>query len=281
MLLDAANPFFAEVSRGIEDRLAEANCMLMVCSTDVGAVREAHYLQTMEELGVRGVLVNPVSPRLDRLVQLSRRGTPVILLDHPRADADLCAVAVDDVRGGELAAEHVVSLGHRRIAFLSGSNDVRSLRDRSDGVRLGLAAAGLDLSRALVEVRVPQPCTVDLADATVDRVLAASPRPTAIICFNDIVALGAMRGLRRRGVAVPQEMSVVGYDDVEFAGQLSPALTTIRQPKHQLGRAAAELLLSEDRPGHKHQEIRFTPELIPRGSTAPPDPSRCGHRVEG
>jgi LacI family transcriptional regulator len=91
-----------------------------------------------------------------------------------------------------------------------------------------------------------------------------------VVCFNDMAAVGVMRGLARAGVDVPGRMSVLGYDDVVFASQLAPALTTIRQPTHELGRAAAELLLAEGRPGHRHKEVRFTPELVVRASTAPP-----------
>lgn len=274
LLLDTANPFFAEVSRGIEDRLTEAGCLLIVGSTDVRAAQENNYLRMMEELGVRGILVNPASSRLDRLVQLSGRGTPVVLVDHPQAGADLCAVAVDDVHGGGVAADHLLSLGHRRIALLGSRAGIRSLRDRAEGVRGSITRARLDVSSTLVEIPVPEPCTVEISDSVVDQVLAVSPRPTAVICFNDVVALGQLRGLRRRGIAVPEQMSVIGYDDVQFAEQLSPALTTVRQPKYQLGRAAAELLLAEHRQGHQHQEIRFTPELVVRASTAPPTTSR-------
>lgn len=268
VLLDSANPFYAEVARGMEDRLAEAGCMPIVCSTDVRADRETRYLHMLEELGVRGILLSPVSSRLDAAVALGRRGTPVVLVDHPRAGAQLCAVAVDDVRGGELAAEHLVGLGHRRIAFVRARADVPSLLGRAQGLQLGLAAAGLDVSAALVQIALPPPANVDTAEAAVARVLAAAPRPTAVVCFNDMVALGVMRGLRAAGVDIPAQMSVLGYDDVVFASQLAPALTTIRQPTYQLGRAAAELLLAERRPGHRHREIRFTPELVVRQSTA-------------
>jgi LacI family transcriptional regulator len=270
VLLDGANPFFAEVARGMEDRLAEAGCMLVVCSTDVRAERETRYLHMLEELGVRGIMLSPVDSDLDAAVALVRRGTPVVLVDHPRGRMPLCAAAVDDVRGGELAAEHLVGLGHRRIALLRPEVDVRSVVDRAAGLRRGLVAARLDVSAALVEVAVPPPASVAEAETAVTRVLAATPRPTAVVCFNDMAAVGVMRGLRAAGVAVPERMSVVGYDDLVFVGQLSPPLTTIRQPTYELGRAAAELLLAEGRPGHRHRESRFTPELVARRSTAPP-----------
>ncbi len=268
VLLDSANPFFAEVARGMEDRLAEAGCMPIVCSTDIRLGREARYLRMLEELGVRGVLLSPVGSRLDAAVELARRGTPVVLVDHPRAGLPLCAAAVDNMRGGELAVEHLLARGHRRIAFIRCAAEVRTVDDRGEGIRHALRTAGLDIARTLVEVRTPQPAGLDEADRAVDAVLAAVPRPTAIICFNDMAAVGVMRGLRRHSVVVPDEISIVGYDNVIFASQLSPALTTVRQPTHRLGRAAAELLLAEAEPGHRHREIRFTPELVVRASTA-------------
>jgi len=270
VLLDSANPFFSEVARGMEDRLAESGCMLVVCSTDVRADRETRYLNMLEELGVRGVLLAPVSSDLEAAVALDRRGTPVVLVDHPRGRARLCAVTVDNARGGELAAEHLLELGHRRIALLHAEVRVRSLVDRADGLRRGLVAAGLDVSAALVPVSLPPPAGLTEAEAAVARVLALAPRPTAIVCFNDMAAVGVMRGLRSAGVDIPGQMSVLGYDDLVFAGQLAPALTTIRQPTRELGRAGADLLLAEGLPGHRHREIRFTPELVTRQSTAAP-----------
>jgi LacI family transcriptional regulator len=270
VLLDSANPFFSEVARGMEDRLAAAGCMLIVCSTDVRAERETRYLHMLEELGVRGILLAPVNSCTGEAVALSRRGTPVVLVDHPRSDEPLCAVASDNVRGGELAAEHLLALGHRRIAVLSSQAAVRSLVDRANGLRRGVSAAGLDPAAVLTEAPLPPPASVDEAEAATAAVLAAAPRPTAVVCFNDMTAVGAMRGLRAAGVDIPRQMSIIGYDDLVFAGQLAPALTTIRQPTYELGRAAAELLLAERDADHRHREILFSPELVVRASTAPP-----------
>jgi len=269
VLLDSANLFFAETARGIEDRLAEAGCMLVVCSTDVRAERERDYLRMLEEHGVRGILVSPVSTRLDELTRLGQRGTPVVLLDHPQAGLDLCAASVDNVRGGQLAVEHLLSLGHRRIADVRAAFDVRSLADRGRGAVDGVVAAGLDPAEVLTTVRVAAPTSDRSVAEAVDRVLALDPRPTAVLCFNDDTALRVVRALHQRGIGVPDGMSVIGYDDVRFAAELAPPLTTIRQPTYRLGRAAAELLLAEADGGHLHQEVLFRPELIVRGSTRP------------
>ena len=288
VILDLANPFYSEVTRGIEDRVTEAGCMLMLCSTDAQAAKEAQQLRVLEEHGVRGVLVNPAGPRLDSLTGMAKRGTPVVLLDHPQEHAALCAVTVDNVLGGRLAAQHVLELGHRHLAFLYSSVGTRQSVQRREGIRQALLAAGLDPATALVDVDLPPPDIAGSADAALDALLAGPHVPSAILCFNDIAALGALRGLRRLGVSVPGEISVVGYDDVQFAAELAPALTTVRQPKYQLGRAAADLLLDEARPGHQHQEILLRPTLVIRDSTAAPAsgsrpdaPARAGPRVTG
>ncbi|XVV05967.1 LacI family DNA-binding transcriptional regulator [Actinosynnema sp. CA-248983] len=272
VLLDLANPFYGEVSRGVEDRVTEAGCMLMLCSNDAQAAKEARHLQVLEEHGVRGILVAPAAARLDALASLAKRGTPVVLLDHPQEDIDLCAVTVDNVLGGRLAAQHVIELGHRRLAFLHSSLGARQSVQRREGIHQALHGAGLDPATALVEVDIPPPDVAGGADAALDALFADPRPPTAVLCFNDIAALGVLRGLRRLGLAVPGEVSVVGYDDVQFAAELAPALTTIRQPKYELGRAAADLLLDETRPGHRHHEVLLRPILVVRGSTAAAPP---------
>jgi LacI family transcriptional regulator len=269
--LDLANPFYAEVNRGIEDGLAPAGCLLLAGSTDLHPGKEEQLLHLLEQQAVRGIVIAPAAADPEPLLRLSRRGIPVVLLDHPRGRLDLCAVAVDDVLGGRLAAEHLIALGHRRIAFLGGAVDPGPVDRRREGVRDALTAAGLDLLD--VRVRIHPPSLVDAAAAAVERILAASPPPTAVICLNDTAALGLLDGLQAAGVRVPADISVVGYDDLPIARRLAPSLTTVSQPNYELGRTAAGLLLDEGRPDHTHREIRFQPSLVVRASTGPPP---CG-----
>lgn len=270
--LDLANPFYAELNRGIEDRLAEEGCLILACSTDLRPAKEKQLLSLLEGQAVRGIIISPVGSDLAMPLQLSQRGTPVVLIDHPRGRLDLCAVAVDDVLGGQLAAEHLISLGHRRIAYLGDTISPGPVARRRDGVRQALGAAGLDPDEALFEIRmrIHPPPLVAAAAAAVEQLLAAAPPPTAVICLNDTAALGLLDGLGAAGVRVPADISVVGYDDLPFARRLAPPLTTVNQPKYQLGHTAAELLLDEARPDHAHREIRFQPSLVVRASTAPP-----------
>ncbi|ACZ89265.1 LacI family DNA-binding transcriptional regulator [Streptosporangium roseum] len=269
---DIGNPFFTEVLPGIESRLSEEQLLLVVCSSNDSPEKEAHYLQTLEQHRVPGILITPAGDDIGHLVDLHRRGVGVVLLDRPGADSQLCAVAVDNVRGGELAGNHLLSLGHRRIGFLNGPLVIRQCRDRREGLLRAVRNAGLVPDEVVTEITLPV-LNAAGGEAGLDELLAmAGPPPTALFCMNDMVALGALRNLEQRGVTVPGEMAVVGYDDVEFAALLSPSLTSIRQPKQQLGRAAAELLLTDARgeAGHWHQEIVFQPELVVRASSSAP-----------
>jgi LacI family transcriptional regulator len=272
VILDMANPFYAELNRGIEDRLAEAGCLVLTCSTDHQPAKEQQVLGLLEEQGVRGVIISPVDRDPASLLGMSRRGTPVVLIDHPLGALDLCAVTVDHLRGGQLVAEHLVSLGHRRIAYLGGAVDADGVNYRREGLRQVLAASGLDPSEHLLDIRVrtQPPPLVDAAAAAVEHVLSADPRPTAVVCLNDTVALGVLNGLDAAGLRVPADISVVGYDDIRFAARLAPPLTTVIQPKYEFGVTAAELLLDEEQADHVHREIQFQPTLVVRASTAPP-----------
>ncbi len=269
VLLDTSNAYFATVARGIEDCLADDGCMLVQCSTDMQERREERYLRLLEEQGVRGVIISPVAPGLPELVRLGERGIPVVLLDHPRDGTDLCAVTVDNVAGGALAARHLLAAGQRNIAFVRSGPPLRTISDRLAGVRDAFYDHGLDPDAHVAEIAVRSTATSAIAEEAIAGILGRSPRPDAVICCNDAAALGVYRGLRERGIAIPDDISVVGYDDVEFAAELSPALTTVRQPAYEVGYAAARLLLSEEQTGHRHEQVTFLPELVERDSTAP------------
>lgn len=270
--LDLGNPFFAEVNRGIEDRLAQDGCLVLAGSTDLRPAKEKRLLNLLQGQAVRGIIISPVDPDHAPLLRLSRTGTPVVLIDHPRGRLDLCAVVVDDVLGGRLAGEHLISLGHRRIAYLGGVVDSAPVARRREGLRAALADADLDPDEALLDIRmrIHPPPLLSAAAAAVEQLRAATSPPTAVVCLNDTAALGLLDGLHAAGVRVPADLSVVGYDDLPFARRLAPPLTTVRQPAYQLGHTAAELLLDEAKADHVHREVQFQPTLVVRSSTAPP-----------
>jgi len=263
VVLDVANPFFTATARGIEDRLAQDDLVLMLASSDEDPEREARFVRQFVEHGVRGLLVTPSQGSLDSLLRVRERGTDVVLLDHTSPFPGVSSVAVDDVRGAGLAATHLLELGHERIAFLNGPVSIRQCADRRQGVVEALVAAGLDPGRALVEIQLASLNADGGARATTALLERPGPLPTATFCVNDLTALGALRVLREANLPVPRAMAVVGYDDVNFAAELAVPLTSVRQPSHELGWCAADLLLGTGEP----EQVLFQPELVVRASS--------------
>ena len=267
VLLDLANPFFAEMVKGAEAVLRENGYVLVVCSSDESKEQEKRYLRALEEHRVDGLLITPVERDLASIGALAARGVPTVLLDREGAKTGLCSVTVDDVRGGELAASHLLGLGHAHIAFVNGPTSIRQCADRRQGVRRAFKRKGLSPDEGLRELVAPA-LSVEQGERAAGLLLAQRPLPTAVMCANDLLALGVLKGLTKAGVAVPDEVALVGYDDVAFASMLSPPLTSVRQPKYELGVSAATLLLEEtEGADHEHRSVRFEPELVVRASS--------------
>ncbi len=268
VMLDATNPFFTDVAQGMETAAETAGLSLVLCNSRGREGREQHHLELLQQQRVQGLLITPVSPESDVLEALRDRGTPVVIVDRTRDDPSFCTVAVDDVLGGRLAIEHLVDRGHRRVAYIGGPPSLGQVRDRLEGARLAWRDAGLPDEDLLVI------STEELVVAEGRRAgerlagIASSKRPTAAFCANDLLALGLLQHAITAGLRVPHDLAIVGYDDIEFAGAAAVPLTSVRQPRQELGRAAAELVLAEATdPDHEHQQVLFTPELVARAST--------------
>jgi LacI family transcriptional regulator len=268
VVLDVRNPFFTDVAEGAERAAEESGLSLFLCHSDNRASREADYLAHLVEQRVQGILVTPVDPAAPGLAEVRRNGTPLVIVDRTREDDKFCSVAVDDVLGGRLAVEHLVERGHTRVAFIGGPDSIGQVRDRLEGARRAWADAGLPADQLTV---VPTAAlTVVEGRSAGERVmgLAARRRPTAAFCANDLLALGLLQQLSTAGLAVPGDLAIVGYDDIDYAGAAAVPLTSVRQPRQELGRRAAELVLDEaENPAHLHQQLVFTPELVARRST--------------
>jgi LacI family transcriptional regulator len=277
VVLDVRNPFFTEVARGVEDYAQAKGYAVILCNSDEAEDKERRYLRVLEEQRVRGILITPVHGSAPAIKGIRDRGTPVVLLDRPGPPGH-CSVAVDDRRGGELAVAHLLALGHRRIAVVNGPLAIRQCADRRRGAYHAVIRAGLDPAAVLTEISVPTMNTVCGAEAA-DKIRAPGPygpgTPTAAFCTNDLLALGLLRRLSQLGAQVPGDLAIVGYDDIDFAADSAVPLTSIRQPKYELGQTAAQLLLEEaDTPAeHEHRRFVFTPELITRASSQP-EPAR-------
>lgn len=260
------DPFFTEVARGAEDAARHDGHLMIMCSSDGNAVQERRLLEVLDEQRASGALISPVDERGEDLAWLRRRGTSIVLLGCRRRH--YCSVRVDDVSGGELAAEHLLSLGHRQLAYVAATHSTRQHGDRLLGVRQTLARH--DLPPTACEVVDVGPLAADGEGRAAAELLSRSPRVTGVICGNDLLALHLVAGLISLGLRVPREVSVVGYDDIQLAQQGPLPLTTIKQPKSDLGRVGATLVMEEVRrtAAHAHQQVVFQPELVVRETTA-------------
>ena len=268
IMLDATNPFFTDVGQGIEQAAETADLSVFLCNSDNQGDRERSYLTRLEEQRVQGILITPVVPDDPTMAAIARRGTPVVLVDRTTSADEHCSVAVDDVLGGQIAVEHLIELGHRRIAFVGGPGTIGQVRDRLQGARSAAAKAGLPDS-SLLEISTTS-MTVAEGRHAGERLdgISSSRRPTAAFCANDLLALGLLQHCVAVGQRVPQDLAIVGYDDIDFAAAAAVPLTSVGQPRRQLGQTATELLLDEaTNPEHRHQQVVFTPELIVRTSS--------------
>ena len=268
VMLDGGNPFFHDVAQGIELAAEDADLSLFICTSNGRADREAVHLDRLMQQRVQGVLITPVNPEAPHLLEISRRGIPVVIVDRVGAGGAFCSVAVDDVLGGRIAAEHLAEQGHTRIAVVGGPESLGQVRERLEGARqiwdeLGLPAADLTyLPTAALSVAEGRSAGERLAG------IPARRRPTAAFCANDLLALGLLQQSIGAGLRVPEDLAIVGFDDIEFAAAAAVPLTSVRQPRQELGRAAAQLVLEEAAGGrHEHQQLSFVPELVARAST--------------
>ncbi|HSN44655.1 MAG TPA: LacI family DNA-binding transcriptional regulator [Propionibacteriaceae bacterium] len=262
VVLDLSNPFYTELIRGIEDRLALDDHTLMVCSSDQDSAREQSFLRLFAEQGVRGVVVTPMESTAANLKALAKHGIPAVLIDA--LSGDHASVGVDDTEGARQAVAHLLDQGHTRIGFLNGPAGVEQCQHRHNGAIAALQERGLDPAEALVEIGLD----TFSSDAGQDGMVKLLDQPvpvTATFCVNDIVALGAMRELRLRNLSIPKNMAIVGYDDVWFASELMTPLSSVNQPMRKLGWTAADLLLN-GATGDEH--VVFSPELVVRESSS-------------
>jgi LacI family transcriptional regulator len=268
MVLDVGNPFFTDLARGVEAAAAHAGLTVLLCNSGDDPAREDHYLAILQEQRSYGVLMTPVRAATDRIRRMRAYGTPVVFVDQGSSRRQ-CSVTVDDVAGGELAVGHLLAVGHRRIAFVGGPMSTRQVADRLAGAqRATLTAEAGAAELDVIETAALTVAAGREAAVTLDE-LPPSRRPTAAFCANDLVALGMLQELTRRQRSVPADLAIVGYDDIQFAAAAAVPLTSIAQPREQLGRAATELLIEEvEQPlTHVHQQIVFQPELVVREST--------------
>lgn len=273
VVLDVRNPFFTDVGRGAEDRAAETGLSVLMGNSDESADREAAYLDLFEEQRVQGVLLSPIGDVTTRLARLRARGTPTVLVDRLSDQGTFSSVSVDDVAGGYLAAAHLIGQGCTKIAFVGGPLSIRQVIDRLHGANQAVA----EHREVRLEVMSQSGLSVQTGRAVGHSILERAPdqRPDGIFAANDIVAVGLLQAftmMEQRRIKVPEEIALIGYDDIDFASATVVALSSIRQPSVLMGRTAVDLLVRELAAGaagtpFTHEQIVFAPELVVRDSS--------------
>ncbi|WP_339618317.1 substrate-binding domain-containing protein [uncultured Salinibacterium sp.] len=273
VVLDVRNPFFTDIARGAEDKAAEGGLTVTLGNSDESSEREAKYLDLFEQQRVFGVLISPYGDISARLDSMRKRGIPSVLVDRESPNSTFSSVSVDDIVGGRLAAQHLLDIGRRRIAFVGGPMAIRQVSDRLAGAQ----SAADEVPNAQIDVIELDALTVIAGRDAGAMILARAPheRPDAIFAANDLVAMGVLQALLMSSdggpsVRVPEDIALIGYDDIDFASAAVVPLSSISQPSAQMGQTAVELLLNEAAdPSADRRKVVFSPKLVVRESTAP------------
>jgi len=276
-----ADPFIAEVARGVEETALDNEYSVVLCACHAEPERELACVRTLREKRVDAIIVT--SSRVGSLYVplLEQLAVPIVLINNQHEGRYVYSVRNDDRRGGGLVGDQLAALGHRRVAYIGGPPNAYSSVERLEGCRAALQEHGGDIPHDLV---VPGDGRTGGGMTGAVLLLQRSPHPTAVFCYNDMTAIGALRAVKEAGLRVPGDVSIVGYDDIPFAVFVDPPLTTVVQAKHALGQNAMELALrildeQEQREGQEEpvdddhldtSDIVLTPHLVERASCAPP-----------
>ena len=273
-----ANPFWGEFVRAIEEAARPFGHSVLAASTDRDPAREQSYTEAMYRQGIRAIIFGSSPLSISHLSSLVERNLHILVFDRRSRNGDLDAVdcvSVNNGLGGRLATEALVDLGHSRIGFISGPIKTASRRDRFAGYKRALRAAGIEYDPARVwagsgKSAFGDPEAPELGRVGARALLTAGSGITAIVAVNDMYALGAYAGIRSVGLAVPNDVSVIGFDDIALTTLVEPPLSTVRQPVWEMAEAAVERLVAclADDAGDQPLRAEFAPELVMRGSTA-------------
>ena len=273
IISDVANPFFAALTRGVEDVAQSEGFSLVLCNADRGKAKQRQYLERLLAGGVKGMIIAPAANAINDLKRLPRQGVVLVIVDwrYPLPDAD--NVYTDSIAGARQLTDHLIQLGHKRISMISGPRGDMTAEDRVTGYRLALASAGLTEDARLVHFGQ---FTRESGYRHCRRLLMLTPRPSAIIAANNRIAAGAYEAISSLGLSIPQDISLVGFDDIPFVPALASRLTVFAQPDYEMGRLSAQLLferLQGKRQPEERREIILQGKLIVRASSGPVIPA--------
>lgn len=264
---DSANPFFAEVARGVEDTSFDEGYSVILCNSDGDLKKELFYTNVLTAKRVDGILFVAAGVSTEHIRALQEEQVPLVVVDRNIPDVSVDEVLTDNIHGGETVTRHLIRLGHRRIGCITGPSDVTPSADRVTGYEQALRQADIPADERII---VRGDFQYQSGNQAAHELLAVDDPPTAIFACNDLMAVGAISAAQERGQRVPEDLSVAGFDDVRLASFTNPPLTTIAQPKYEMGVLAARMLLERMQDGDappRHQLLAT--RLVVRQSTAP------------
>lgn len=262
---DVTNPFFTTVARGVEDAASDAKNLVLLCNTDESEPEELRYVEMLAQQRVDGILLVPARTGQPAHELASRLGMPMLILDRHVKLRDISVVRCDSYGGAADMAKYLFDLGHRRFCIIAGPTGMTTSDDRIAGFVTALN--GLDVQ---VEV-LHGGYSPESGRELVEKAVALNPRPTALFASNNFLTIGALQGLYKMGIKVPDEITLTGFDDLPPSLVAAPFLTVVDQPAYQMGHRAVELLLKQlDSPDFTPTEIVLPTELILRSSSGPP-----------
>jgi DNA-binding LacI/PurR family transcriptional regulator len=265
------DPFFSQVLQGIEDVLHEAGYSLFLAASHRDPEREKEIMRALGERRVDGVIVSSTQIQPEHIRQLDHFDVPLVLINNQAINMpDIHSIYHDDTFGSRQLTQYLLSAGHRRIAFLGNERGGKTNAERIEGYRQALLQANVYVCDDCIVIGPngqPEGGAVGMR-----RILQLSPLPTAVACYNDLMAIGAIQAVQQAGLRVPEDISIAGFDDIELAAYITPPLTTFHQPKYKLGYEAAQMMLrvleNKDTPIVQDPEvIVLRGELIQRDST--------------
>jgi DNA-binding LacI/PurR family transcriptional regulator len=264
-----ADPFIAEVVQGIEATAHDHGYTSILCNSGAEPEREIAAVEMLRSKRVDGVIVTSSRVGALYLEHLERIGVPIVLINNHNEQSGryTFTVTVDNRHGGCLATQHLIGLGHRRIAYVTAPADHSSDLDRMTGYRQALGQAGIEPDARLI---IPGNGRADGGERALEAMLALDNRPSGVFCYNDMTAIGLIHAARRAGLSVPADLAVVGFDDIPFATYFYPPLTTVAQPKVEMGQRAMKMALSlmtANQEGEPLSNIVVQGKLVVRAST--------------
>lgn len=272
------HPSYSRMATVIEHRLFDHHYRALICNAEEDEARENAYIEMLLRQRVEGIIIDSSARDTSSLIELHENNIPIVLFDRILPDVPCNQVFCDNSQGGYSAIEHLVELGHRRIGVVAAPSYPETLQRRLRGTREAVAAFGIDDDPELVIVGDTQ--LFDMGYEAGKHLLSLSERPTAIFALTDVTAVGVMHAAAEMGLRIPDDLSLIGYDDVPFASYTVPSMTTIAQPFVEMGTTAVDLLLKQIAdPDLPPAKAVLPTRLMVRGTTAPLVPTRTTHKV--